>query len=80
MIDRRIRILRRGAKQTLEITTVTALRESSSYILLGEPGIGKSTVFAGESAVSSSMSVIVSKVLSNSPVAGLIVWYAMELS
>lgn len=47
MIDRRVRILGSDPRKG-EITTISKIRDRVGYVLLGEPGIGKSTVFASE--------------------------------
>ncbi|WP_267347156.1 hypothetical protein [Sphingomonas sp. GM_Shp_2] len=50
MIDRHVQILE-GARGQQPITTVSALRDIAHLVLLGEPGIGKTTVLEGEAAV-----------------------------
>lgn len=49
MIDRRVQILD-GAADQQPITTVSALRDAAHLVLLGEPGIGKTTVLETEAA------------------------------
>jgi len=50
MIDRRVRVLGESAPDEREVTRISHLRDRAAYVLLGEPGIGKSTVFAEEAA------------------------------
>ncbi len=50
MIDRRVQILDDERGQSTA-TTVAGLRDHAHVVLLGEPGIGKSTVLEGEAAV-----------------------------
>jgi len=47
-LDRRVEVLSGTKEQMATIQTVSGLRELNYYVLLGEPGVGKSTVFTGE--------------------------------
>lgn len=49
-IDRRVRVLDASAKDDPEIDRISGLRGFPFVVLLGEPGIGKSTVLAAEAA------------------------------
>ena len=62
MIDRRVQILD-GAADQQPITTVSALRDVAHLVLLGEPGIGKTTVIETEAAVAGTNAIKVRELI-----------------
>lgn len=65
MIDRRVQILD-GASSGASTTTVSVLRDAPHVVLLGEPGIGKTTVLEAEAAAADTMVVKVRELINQS--------------
>lgn len=65
MIDRRIQILD-GPNGGASTTTVSRLRDAPYVVLLGEPGIGKTTVLEAEAAAAGTMVVKVRELINQS--------------
>lgn len=61
-IDRRVQILD-GAADKQPITTVSALRDVAHLVLLGEPGIGKTTVLETEAAAAGTAAIKVRELI-----------------
>lgn len=67
-IDRRIRILDGHEQEDCGIARVSDLRDQPFVVLLGEPGIGKSTVLEAEAARESSSVVTVRELMTGTVV------------
>lgn len=61
-IDRRLQILN-GAADQQPVTTVSALRHVAHLVLLGEPGIGKTTVLEDEAAAAGTIAIKVRELI-----------------
>jgi hypothetical protein len=69
-IDRRVLVIDGSSEQRAEVTHVSDLRALSFVVLLGEPGIGKSTVFAAEAALEGVPVASVRELITSAPLAG----------
>lgn len=69
MIDRRVQILSEGAGKA-DIATVSGLRDRPFLVLLGEPGIGKTTVLEAEAGAEGTPVIKVRELINETVVPG----------